>query len=165
MWVRRRLVAALTTAPTPVGWTRVGRVALVGIPTMLLIAWFGGLVHVEPVPLGLRWLRVAATALIVPAFAEEMMFRALLVPPPDHPMSPALEVALVALFVAWHPLQALTFGPPWAAAFLDPWFLATVAALGATLVRVYRVTGSVWPCVTLHWSVVVLWKLILGGPF
>lgn len=73
-------------------------------------------------------------------------------------------IVAVGLFVAWHPLQAMTFGPPWAALFLDPWFLLAVAVLGTALVAQFRATGSVWPCVVSHWLVVLCWKLAFGGP-
>jgi predicted Abi (CAAX) family protease len=73
-------------------------------------------------------------------------------------------VLCVAVFVAWHPFQAVTFGPPWSALFLDPWFLLATAVLGTALVRIYRATGSIWPGVAVHWLVVASWKLLFGGP-
>ena len=94
---------------------------------------------------------------------EELLFRGLVIPRSG---SRAGWIALsVILFVLWHPLQALTFGPPWAGAFLDPRFLAAVAILGTALARIYAVTGSLWPGVLAHWLVVLSWKTWLGGPF
>ena len=132
---------------------------------MGLIASVGGLVHLAPAPFGSTWLRVALLLFVIPAFGEELLFRALLVPRPDQPFLASRAVLIIALFVAWHPFQALTFGPPWAAMFLDPWFLGAVAVLGATSTAIYRTTGSIWPCIGMHWLVVASWKLIFGGPF
>jgi len=68
------------------------------------------------------------------------------------------------LFVAWHPVQALGFGPPWAAMFLEPAFLVAVSVLGILLAKLYLDTGSLWPPVVAHWLVVLIWKLVFGGP-
>ena len=108
-------------------------------------------------------LGLAATLFVVPALGEEILFRGLLIPR-DRPGVGAILLS-VLLFVLWHPLQALTIGPPWAAAFLDPWFLAAVAILGLALARIYAATRSLWPCVLAHWLVVLGWKTVLGGPF
>ena len=106
---------------------------------------------------------LAATLFLAPALGEELLFRGLLIP---RELPNRREIALsVLLFVAWHPLQAVTFGPPWAAAFLNPWFLGCAAILGLALARIYAATRSLWPCVITHWFIVLIWKLVLGGPF
>jgi predicted Abi (CAAX) family protease len=108
--------------------------------------------------------RIAIIALVAPAVGEELLFRVLLLPPPG-PLVPAWRIALsTGLFVLWHPPQALLFGPHWAAVVLNPGFLAAVAVLGIALCRLYTRTGSIWPCVLLHWAAVVAWKAFLGGP-
>nr|WP_257215064.1 CPBP family glutamic-type intramembrane protease [Sphingomonas sp. R-74633] len=115
-------------------------------------------------PFDVRWLGFFFGLMFVPALGEELVFRALLVPPPHQPF-PAWQWALaIAIFVAWHPFQALTFGPPWSEIFLDWRFLTIAAALGALLVRLYRATGSIWPCVATHWLMVAAWKLLFAGP-
>lgn len=106
---------------------------------------------------------LAATLFLMPALGEELLFRAALIPR-DEP-SLGWQALSAMLFVAWHPLQAVTVGPPWAGAFLNPWFLACVAVLGIGLGRIYAATWSVWPCVLVHWLVVLVWKAVLGGPF
>jgi predicted Abi (CAAX) family protease len=118
----------------------------------------------SPQPLG-RALPVGALLFVVPALAEELVFRAALVPRPSEPASAFRLAWPLAAFVLWHPLQAWTVGPPWSATFLQPWFLVAVAVLGATLTAVYRVTGSVWACAAVHWAAVAAWKLLLDGPF
>jgi predicted Abi (CAAX) family protease len=56
------------------------------------------------------------------------------------------------------------FGPHWARVVLDPFFLAAVFVMGVALGRLYARSGSIWPCVILHWFAVVGWKALLGGP-
>jgi predicted Abi (CAAX) family protease len=111
-------------------------------------------------------LRLALVALVAPAIGEEILFRAALLPAPDssRPLPYGPLLLSVALFVLWHPLQALVFGPHWRETVLDPWFLASVAAFGVASARLYWNTGSLWPPVALHWMVVVAWKALLGGP-
>nr|WP_281396619.1 CPBP family glutamic-type intramembrane protease [Sphingomonas kyeonggiensis] len=115
-------------------------------------------------PFGTSWLGFFFGLMLVPALGEELLFRALIVPPPERPFPPWQAALAVGVFFLWHPFQALTFGPPWSAIFLDPRFLAIVAVLGALLVRIYRASGSIWPCVLIHWSVVAAWKLLFAGP-
>ncbi|WHU01513.1 CPBP family glutamic-type intramembrane protease [Sphingomonas sp. NIBR02145] len=160
----RRLHAALVTWPDARGWRAVGRELLWGLPLIALLAFATGLAHFDPMPFGLPWLGVFFTLMLVPALGEELVFRGLIVPPPDRPF-PLWQAALaVGMFVLWHPLQALTFGPPWSAIFLDSRFLMIVAVLGALLARLYRATGSIWPCVCTHWLIVAGWKLLFAGP-
>ena len=108
-------------------------------------------------------LGLAATLFVMPALGEELLFRGLLIP--RDRAGPGWIALSVLLFVLWHPLQAVTIGPPWAAAFLDPWFLACVAILGLALARIYSVTRSLWPCIVGHWLIVLGWKAMFGGPF
>lgn len=130
---------------------------------MLLLAHLGGLIHIQSPPHASTSLRLAATLFVAPAFGEELLFRGLIIPR-ERP-EPKWLLFSVVLFVAWHPLQAMTIGPPWAGAFLNPWFLAATTVLGAALVRIYAATGSLWPPILVHWLVVLGWKLLLGGPF
>jgi predicted Abi (CAAX) family protease len=154
---------AVRTIPDAAAWRRTALEAAWAIPALLLLGFAGGLLRLGPIEDPARLLRLAPVALVLPAFGEELLFRAAMLPPPGRP-APGWRLALpVALFVAWHPLQAPLFGPRWAAVVLDPWFLAATALLGIALTRIYRATGSIWPCVALHWVVVVGWK-VLGGP-
>ena len=157
------LSAALRQLPTFAGWRRVGFELVWALPLMLLVAHSGGLIRFSGPPEVSTLAPLAATLFFAPALGEEVLFRALVIPH-DRPW-PWWLILSVLLFVLWHPLQALTFGPPWAGAFLDPWFLAAVAILGAALARIYAATRSLWPCVLVHWLVVLGWKAVLGGPF
>ncbi len=156
------LAAGLRHVPGAAGWGRAGLELGWALPLMLLLAHLGGLIRLQSPPDATTALGLAATLFVAPALGEELLFRGLLVPR-DRPTIAAMALS-VLLFVLWHPLQALTLGPPWAGAFLEPWFLATVAVLGAALARIYVATRSLWPCVVAHWLVVLGWKLLLGGP-
>ena len=157
------VAAALRHLPGVAGWRRAGVELLWALPLMLLFAHLGDLVRFDPVADASTLAALAATLFFAPALGEELLFRGLIIPR-ERPNTRWLVLS-VLLFVLWHPLQALTFGPPWAGAFLDPWFLAAVAVLGTALARIYAATGSLWPCVLLHWLVVLGWKALLGGPF
>lgn len=164
--MRRRfadLLAGLSTVPAAAGWLRAGLELGWAFPLLLVVAHLGGLLRASSPPDANTTLGLAATLFVAPALGEELLFRGLLIPR-DRPEPHWLLMSML-LFVAWHPLQALVFGPPWASAFLDPWFLGCTAILGLALARIYAATRSLWPCVIGHWLVVLGWKAPLGGPF
>lgn len=158
-----RVRAALRRPPAR-AWRRLAIEAAWSLPLALGLCALGGLARFgwteDPVLL----LRLALVALVAPAFGEELLFRVLLLPAPGQPVPPRRIALSAALFVLWHPPQAWLFGPHWAAVVLNPYFLAAVAVLGVALGRLYARTGSIWPCVALHWIVVVGWKALFGAP-
>jgi uncharacterized protein len=154
---------SLATYPGAEAWRRTLFEAAWSVPLLLTVALLEGLIHPGGSGDSGHLLRLALVALVAPAFGEELLFRAALLPAPGAPAPGWRHVVPVLLFVAWHPAQALIFGPQWAAVVLDPWFLLAVLVLGIALTRLYLATGSIWPCVALHWAVVVGWKA-LGGP-
>ncbi|WP_340587834.1 type II CAAX prenyl endopeptidase Rce1 family protein [Erythrobacter alti] len=111
-------------------------------------------------------LMVAVIALFVPTLGEELLFRVIMLPAPgQHRPFPWLAASIsIAAFVLWHPLQGLLFGGERAAIFTDGGFLFAVFCLGIACTRAWWKTGSIWPCVILHWLVVVCWKSFAGGP-
>lgn len=157
------LLCGLRCLPDRRGWLRVAVELGWALPLMLVVAHSGGLVRYAPERDATILIGLGATLLISPAFGEEVLFRGLIMPR-RHASAPWVLLS-VLLFVLWHPLQAVTFGPPWAAAFVDSWFLLIVAILGGALARIYAATGSLWPGVAAHWLVVFAWKAVLGGPF
>ena len=145
-------------------WRHLAIEAAWSVPLAALLCAAGGLIDFgwtdEP---GLL-LRLALVAIVAPAFGEELLFRVLLLPPPGEAVPTGRILLSAALFVLWHPPQAWLFGPHWAAVVLDPFFLAAVFVLGIALGRLYARTGSIWPCVLLHWTAVVAWKALFGAP-
>jgi predicted Abi (CAAX) family protease len=157
------MCAALRRWPGLGDWLRTALELAWALSLMLVVAHAGGLVRLSHPPDAITMIGLGATLLAAPALGEELLFRGLVIPR-NRPTWKWIGVS-VMLFVAWHPLQAATIGPPWSAMFLDPWFLAVVAILGAALARIYAATRSLWPCVAVHWLVVFCWKVFLGGPF
>lgn len=111
-------------------------------------------------------LKIALIALVIPTLGEELLFRVAMLPLPDgkrsFPRLPA--IVSIALFVLWHPLQGWFAGSERWTIFTDPGFLFAVLCLGVACTRAYWKSGSIWPCVVLHWLVVVCWKIFAGGP-
>lgn len=104
-------------------------------------------------------LAIAALGFFVPALGEEMVFRVALAG-----RTGVWRATLaLALFVLWHPAQVWLGLPMAQPAFLEPGFLIIAAALGLTCTLAWRMTGTVWPAVVIHWLTVVGWKALLGG--
>jgi uncharacterized protein (DUF2235 family)/membrane protease YdiL (CAAX protease family) len=169
-WARlKRLVG---TWPNGKGWAQLAREAAWLVPALALFAWLGGFLTWQP-DIGPELALLALVAFFVPALAEELVFRGLLLRPPSDGASglgPAILSAL--LFALWHPLQVLACQwtlvgrcpLPWSWLGFNPWFLAACFALGLACARVVLATRSIWPAVVLHWAVVVAWAALLGGP-
>jgi uncharacterized protein (DUF2235 family)/membrane protease YdiL (CAAX protease family) len=164
----KRLVSTWLSAPA---WGRLGRTALWLLPVLALLGWFGGLVGWDP-RLSPELALLALAAVFVPVLAEESLFRGLLLkPPPDGASGLGPAILSAFLFTLYNPLLALlcrsVLGdrcPPWADLGLDPWFLAAVFALGLACARLALATRSIWPGVLLHWTILVGWVLLFGGP-
>ncbi|WP_218135075.1 CPBP family glutamic-type intramembrane protease [Parasphingopyxis algicola] len=153
------------TRPGRHGWRIAARNLLVLLPVLLLCGWQGDFLRFGLTTDYSGLLTIALVAIFVPALGEEVLFRALLLPRPEEPGQHRLAAILsISAFVAWHPLQAAVFGANAVPVFLDPWFLVAVAALGTALASTYLATRSLWPCVVMHWTVVVGWKAFAGGP-
>ena len=159
----RDLGTGLRRWPGLYGWRRTAFELAWVLPLMLVVAHLGGLVRYGELPEASTAAALAASLFVAPALGEELLFRGLIIPQSG---DGGRWIAIsTLLFVLWHPLQAVTFGPPWAQAFLDPWFLAVVALLGLALGQIYAATGSLWPCIATHWLTVLGWKTLFGGPF
>ncbi|MBE9112971.1 CPBP family intramembrane metalloprotease [Nodosilinea sp. LEGE 07298] len=163
-----RLRQAATTWPQVRDWRlAVGLTLALGAVTLPLglrngflslgiadITWVDGL-----------WL--AARVLLVPALLEEGFWRVLLLPHPTEIMSDRkrwrLGLAMLGLFVVIHPLNAMTLYPTGFATFTNPVFLLSAALLGLACTVVYWQSGSWWLIAAMHWLVVTVWLLFLGG--
>ncbi|MEA1942191.1 MAG: CPBP family glutamic-type intramembrane protease [Pseudomonadota bacterium] len=105
------------------------------------------------------FIAIAVIAILVPALAEEMVFRVVLAG-----RTGWLRAGLaLAAFVLWHPVQVWLGLPMAQPVFLEPAFLVIVAALGVVCTVAYRTSGAVWPPVAIHWGTVVLWKAVAAG--
>lgn len=118
-------------------------------------------------------------AIVFPAVMEEVIFRVLLLPtPPNSPIHlteiSSMEFGIYSQFCGWslislvlfilaHPLNAIVFFPQRKSTFFDPTFLGLAGFLGVICTIAYLGTGSLWLPVGLHWIMVVIWLLTLGG--
>ena len=152
-------------------WPDAGRwqaAAGIAIPAVLIIAlsgYLGGWLRLEPVADLPSALIAAFILFLFPALAEELVFRGVLLSWFASFSQRLGNWLSIALFVLWHPLQALTFGPPWSAIFLQPSFLFATFILGIVLTHIRIVSQSLWPVIAIHWLLVLVWKLLFGGPF
>ncbi|BCL37271.1 type II CAAX prenyl endopeptidase Rce1 family protein [Nostoc sp. MS1] len=134
------------------------------------------------IPLGLRsgflfWsftpskpfyqLAIIFRTIISPALIEELAFRVLPLP---HPLEVinwygwTLWAGLILLlFILYHPLNAKTFYRAGFPTFFHPIFLTLTGLLGLCCTIAYGLTGSLWAIVFIHWIVVSVWLVALGG--
>ncbi|WP_373490675.1 type II CAAX prenyl endopeptidase Rce1 family protein [Parasphingorhabdus sp.] len=152
-------------------WPAAGRwkaIAALALPTMAIIAlagYLGGWLYLDPVTDLPSALIAALILFFVPALAEELVFRGVLLSWFARFSQRLGNWLSILLFVLWHPVQALAFGPPWAAIFLQPSFLFATFILAIVLTHIRIASQSLWPVILIHWLLVVLWKLLFGGPF
>ncbi|NEP58160.1 MAG: CPBP family intramembrane metalloprotease [Symploca sp. SIO2G7] len=166
-----RLSAACNTIPTAQDWLLSAGILLIyGMIALPLGFWQGFLqlqvASSERLALGTK-VRIALTALAAPATIEELVFRVLLLPQPMAELPAKIwwlwGIFSLLLFIIYHPLNALSFFPAGFPTFLEPIFLILAGFLGLGCTFIYWQTGSVWLAVVIHWVVVVLWLLWLGG--
>lgn len=149
--VLTRPLRALATLPTAAGWAHAALIGLVAALAIALVAAASGFLAFAP-----RLTPAILTAFLVPAFAEELVFRGFVT------TRRALIVSTV-LFTLWHVVEALTFLPG-ATLFLTPGFLAAAAILGLAAGLMRLATGSLWPPILFHGTVVALWQGLFGAP-
>ncbi len=116
---------------------------------------------------GKLFLFLPFTLLVFPSLLEEAFFRGLLIPrnTRDRGIRQVLFYSVLssALFVAWHPLNALTINPGAREIFLNPWFQLIAFFLGLSCSLGYIYSRSLWVPVLMHWWTVLVWVLFLGG--
>jgi predicted Abi (CAAX) family protease len=98
---------------------------------------------------------------VMPSLIEELFFRALMLPHKTRkcgvPKQVFLSLFSIFVFIAWHPVNAITINPGAYTVFTDPVFLilATLMAVACTIT--YLKSGSVWVPVFIHWLTVLVW--------
>ncbi|NJR24992.1 MAG: CPBP family intramembrane metalloprotease [Richelia sp. CSU_2_1] len=163
----RRLSTAVATIPNFTDWLVAGAIALVYTAIALSVGFRSGFLKIEPQTSQRTIIAVAIGCLFSPGITEEIFFRVLMLPHPKENASGLMlwfwGGASLALFVVYHPLNALTFYPVGRGTFMNPVFLLLAAVLGAACAGAYLHSGSVWPPVAIHWLAVTVWLLLLGG--
>lgn len=156
-----RLKSALTTWPKAGAWAACLAIYCVATVAIAAVAFAFGLSHWRPRfenwPAGL-------SVFFVPAFTEELVFRGILIPGRDEGRAAHRAIAFGTLaFVLWHVIEA-TLILPRAGLFLHPAFLFCAGLLGlACAITRYR-TGSLWPPILFHGTIVLAWQFLFGGP-
>src|SRR5579864_1228594 len=135
---------ALRTVPTADAWRRCALVYALFLAVALPLGLWSGLLRPSRPPLTLSAaLMLAANIALYPAFVEELVFRALLLPRrADRVSRPRLAVtAAIALFlyVAAHPITATLFWPAVLRVFTDPVYLSLATLLGLTCTGAYLI--------------------------
>jgi predicted Abi (CAAX) family protease len=111
--------------------------------------------------------RLTLMTLLLPATAEELFFRILLLPHKTEQVSLAYQwiaggVSLM-LFVVYHPLNATFFIRSARTIFSSFAFLTSAAMLAIVCTLAYLKSGSIYPPIILHWIFVLSWLLFFGG--
>jgi predicted Abi (CAAX) family protease len=120
-----------------------------------------GLLHLTAPPPGSAL--VVPISLLVPALAEETLFRGYL-PNWRETHRPFVWLAAsTVVFLVWHIVQPLAI-KGFAPYFWRADFLLISGTLGTICGMLRMRSGSLWPGVIFHWIVVAGWLTFLGGP-
>jgi predicted Abi (CAAX) family protease len=163
----KRISIAVSTIPDFTDGLVAVMLVLLYTAIALPIGFWSGFLKIDVQTSQRTIIGVLIGCLLTPAITEEIFFRVLMLPHPDENASALLlwfwGCVSLALFVVYHPLNALTFYPVGRSTFLNPVFLLLAAVLGAACSIAYLQSGSMWPAVAIHWLVVTVWLLLLGG--
>jgi predicted Abi (CAAX) family protease len=163
-----RVGTAVSTLPSVEAWLFSALLLLILTLISLPIGFSLGFLQVEV----LKTSRGTVAGIIIaclfsPAITEEVFFRVLFLPRLDENAATASlwlwGCMSLAIFIVYHPLNALSFYPAGMKTFFDPVFLLLAGFLGIVCSIAYLQSGSLWLPVAIHWLVVVVWLLLLGG--
>lgn len=163
----RRVSIAFSTIPDLTDWLVAVMLVLIYTTIALNVGFRSGFLTIDVQTSKSTIAGVLVGCLLSPGLTEELFFRVLILP---HPEENASGLVLwfwggvsLALFILYHPLNALTFYPVGRSTFMNPVFLRLAAILGGACSIAYLQSGSLWPAVAIHWLAVTVWLLLLGG--
>jgi predicted Abi (CAAX) family protease len=162
-----KIINSIVTLPSLINWVEVFFLLLIYASVALPIGFKTKFLYwnLQSCPKIIS--RIILTSLFFPAILEEIFFRVLLLPYPTEKLSIAILsfwiVVSLILFVIYHPLNAITFFPAGRKTFFNPIFLFSAALLGLICTSAYLKSGSLWLSAFIHWIVVVIWLIFLGG--
>jgi predicted Abi (CAAX) family protease len=160
-----RAGAAVSTIPGAAGW--LVSVALLGIYALIAlpVGFKLGFIQVEVLKSRRTVAQILAGSFLMPGISEEFFFRVLLLPHPAENASLGAQwlwgCVSLTLFVVYHPLNIFAAGHD--TIFRTPVFLLSAALLGVACTVAYLHTGSLWVPVVIHWIIVAVWLVLLGG--
>jgi uncharacterized protein len=148
---------------TPTQWDCRYALVLLGLFGLLYlpVGWHTGFLYWAPQTNWGTVIGVMAGALLMPGLNEEILFRLILLPHPTEPIKPdsrkVWTIGSWVLFLLYHV-------PPWTPAFFKtPIFLLGAGLVGIVCTFAYLQSRSLWTAVFIHWTIVVIWLLLLGG--
>jgi predicted Abi (CAAX) family protease len=163
----RRISMAFLTIPDRTDWLVAAMLVLAYSAIALTIGFGSGFLKVDVQTSQRTIVGVLVGCLLTPGITEEIFFRVLILPHPQENVSGLVlwfwGCVSLALFIVYHPLNALTFYPVGRSTFMNPVFLLLAAVLGAACSITYLQSDSIWPAVAIHWLTVTVWLLLLGG--
>ena len=115
------------------------------------------------------WVMIALPIFLffIPSLFEEIVFRGFLLPHKERKISTIhllfYAAFSVALFIAWHPINAMTINNPAFSMFTNPIFLSLAALMAIACTITYLRTGSLWIPIAIHWLTVLVWVFFLSG--
>ena len=163
-----RFSAAISTFPNIETWLYAAFVLLLFTIIALPIGFLGNFLQVDVIKVSWQTIiGIISISFVTPAVTEELFFRALLLPHTTEQL-PVPQLWLwgcigLVMFIVYHPLNALSFFPQGLETFFNVVFLVLAALLGIVCSLAYLQSGSLWIPVVIHWLVVVVWLLFLGG--
>lgn len=163
-----RVQHAVLTIPSPQAWLYSAiLVVLFAVLSLPIGLYFKFLKFELFQKSSLEAAKIIIISIFAPAIAEELFFRVLLLPHLTENVSISDQwlwgcLSLV-IFVIYHPLEAITVYKAGFPTFINPVFLLLAALLGSFCIIIYFQTGSLWTSVVVHWIVVIVWLLFLGG--
>lgn len=163
-----RIRTAISTFPNAQSWLYAAQLLLLFTIIALPIGFLLGFIQVERVRVSWQTvIGIITASFVTPAVTEELFFRVFFLPQSTETIS-VTELWLWGciswvLFIVYHPLNAVSFFPRGRKTFFDVVFLLLAALLGIICSLAYIQSGSLWTPVAIHWLVVVVWLLLLGG--
>lgn len=166
--IYHKVISALLTVPTLKSWLFTFFLLLIIALICLPIGFQSGLLEFEILHLSfIGMIKILVSRFFFPCFAEELLFRVLLLPSPtpNTPVNIKLTMAFISivLYVIGHPIFAALVYQKAFGVFTNPGFLLSTLVLGITLTISYWHSRSIWSPVVIHWIVVVVWLLIFDG--
>lgn len=165
MGIWKDIVAGMRTSPVHGVRLWLPVFVLYGV-AVVVIGFLGGMLSFRPLDV-VRFWYLPVTLFVFPALLEELFFRGVLVPRDllAYPVNRQVKILVMdaAVFVLWHPINALTINPTARGVFLDPVFLLIVFVLGLVAGVGYAASRSIWVPVIMHWLTVIVWVMLLGG--
>jgi predicted Abi (CAAX) family protease len=143
-------------------------VFLIYMSIALPLGFFSGFFTIEVLKTDI-WVMTALpiSLFFIPSLFEEVVFRGLLLPHKEREVSTIrllfYAVFSIALFIAWHPINAMTLNHPAFSMFTNPIFLSLAGLMAIACTITYLRTGSLWVPIAIHWLTVVVWVFLLSG--